>query len=280
MYSEKPLTVSVEQADDLVRIAKERGLANGVNFNYRNNAAVQEMRVRMERDNAGRCFLVHGHYLQDWLLYDTDFNWRMMPSDGGRSRALADIGSHWFDTVQVVTGQKVASVYARNFKAYPVRKRVNDGSESEYEVATEDGGMILFELENGVPGSVVVSQVSAGYKNSQYFSFDCSRYSMRWNQEQSDRVWIGSREGGLQEIFAAPGMVDGSINRYATLPAGHPVGWADAFANGFREFYASLSDGSYRNGKTTYADFADAAYIMRIVDACMRSNKNGKWEKV
>ena len=280
VYSEKPLAVTVGQADELTRLAHDKGLANGVNFNYRNNAAVQEMRVRMAGGDAGRCFLVHGHYLQDWLLHDTDFNWRLMSEEGGRSRALADIGSHWFDTVQVVTGRRVAAVYARNIQAYPVRKRACDGRETEYEVDTEDGGTILFELEDGTPGSVVVSQVSAGYKNSQYFSFDCRRYSMRWNQEQSDRLWIGSREGGLQQVFAAPDAVDASVSRYATLPAGHPVGWADAFTNGFREFYRSLDDGSYRNGKTTYADFADAAYIMRIVDACMRSNAGGRWEKV
>ncbi len=281
VYSEKPLAVTVAEGENLVRLAKEKGLAGGVNFNYRNNAMVQEMRARMAEGDAGRLFILHGHYIQDWLLYNTDFNWRVLSSEGGESRALADIGSHWFDTAQTVTGKKVAKVYARNFRAHDIRKKPEAPNvEVDFKVDTEDGGMILFELEDGTPGSLIVSQVSAGYKNSQYISVDCERYSMRWNQEQSDRLHIGSREEGVRQVFASPDAVDPSVSRYATLPSGHPVGWADAFTNGFREFYRSLAEGSYLTGKTTYASFADATYIMRIVDACMRSDKSGNWENV
>jgi len=280
VYSEKPLAISVEQGEELTRLAKAKALANGVNFNYRNNAMVQDMKARIRKDS-GRCLLVHGHYLQDWLLYDTDSNWRLSVKEGGSSRALADIGSHWFDTAQVVLGEKVTAVFAQNFIAHPVRKRKEGSLWVEYPVETEDGGMIFFETESGIRGSVLISQVSAGYKNQLFISVDCEKYSMRWNQEQSDRLLIGTRESGVTELFAAPDAVDEKASRYAALPSGHPVGWADAFTNGIREFYRSLFDGSYKNtNPPPYSDFENATYIMKIVEACMKSNRSGKWEKI
>jgi predicted dehydrogenase len=278
VYSEKPLAISVEQGKELTLLAQKKSLANGVNFNYRNNVLIQEMKVRMQKKDAGRCLLIHGHYLQDWLLYDTDSNWRLDAKEGGLSRALADIGSHWFDTVQVITGKKVAAVYAQNFIAHPVRKKTIEGKTVDYPVETEDGGMIFFEMEDGVRGSVLISQVSAGYKNQLFVSVDCEKYSMRWNQEQSDRLLIGTRESGVSELFASSDAVDEQVKRYATLPSGHPVGWADAFTNGIREFYRSIFDHSPDN--PSYSDFENGTDIMKIVDACLRSNQSGKWEKV
>jgi len=280
VYSEKPLAVTVGQGEELTKLAKEKELANGVNFNYRNNVMVQDMRARMENGDAGRCYLIHGCYIQDWLLYDTDSNWRLDSKEGGTSRALADIGSHWFDTAQVIAGKKIVSVYARNFITHPVRKKTIDGKLIEYPVDTEDGGMILFEMEDGTQGTTLISQVSAGYKNHLFISVDCEKYSMRWNQEQSDRLIIGDRENGEIQRFASADTVDNSISRYATLPTGHPVGWADAFTNGIREFYNSVFHGTYKNGNTTYSDFENGTYIMRIVEACLKSSKTGEWEKV
>jgi predicted dehydrogenase len=280
IYSEKPLAISVEEGEDLLLTAKRQQLAHGVNFNYRNNAMIQEMKVKMQNEDAGRCLLVHGHYLQDWLLYDTDGNWRLSTKEGGASRALADIGSHWFDTIQFITGKKVVAVYARNFIACPERKKMENGKQVSYPVETEDGGIIFFELEGGLRGSTVISQVSAGYKNNILFSVDCERYSMRWNQEQPDRLVIGTRESGVTEHFASPDGIAPEISRYATLPAGHPVGWADAFTNGIREYYRALIDRTYLTQPPVYSDFENAVYIMKIIDACLRSNKNNRWEKV
>lgn len=279
VYSEKPLAITVEQGEELTQLAKSKGLANGVNFNYRNNAMVQDMRVRMQKKDAGRCLLIHGHYIQDWLMYDTDFNWRLQTEDAGESRALADIGSHWFDTLQTITGKKVAAVYANIFTAHPIRKKTINGKTEDFKVKTEDGGLIMFRLEDGTLGSLVVSQVSAGYKNQLQISVDCENYSMRWNQEQSDRLIIGTRNKGLTEIYAAADAVDSSVSRYATLASGHPVGWADAFANGFREFYRSIFNGDYKTD-VTYSNFENATYIMKIVDACLKSSKSGSWVDV
>ena len=280
VYSEKPLAISVEEGEKLLKLAQSRKLAHGVNFNYRNNAMVQEMRVRMQKEDAGRCLLVHGHYLQDWLLYDSDNNWRVSTKEGGASRALADIGSHWFDTIQFITGRKVVAVYAQNFIAYPERKKKEKGQIVSFPVETEDGGIIMFEMEGGLRGSTIVSQVSAGYKNNIFFSVDCEKYSMRWNQEQSDRLFIGTRDAGITEYYASPDAVSPEISRYATLPPGHPVGWADAFTNGIREFYRSLTEKTYLTQAPVYSDFGNAVYIMKIIDACLQSNRSGKWEKI
>lgn len=278
VYSEKPLAITVEQGKALTTLAKSKGLANGVNFNYRNNAMVQEMLSRMLNKDAGRCFLIHGHYLQDWLLYDTDFNWRLETEAGGASRALADIGSHWFDTVQTITGKKVTDVYTQNFIVHPVRKKKIGDKAVDFKVETEDGGLILFKLEDGTQGSLIVSQVSAGYKNQLYVSVDCEKYSMRWNQEQSDRLIIGTREQGEIQYFASPDAVDEGKSRYAALPSGHPVGWADALTNGFREFYTSIFNNSFQN--PSYSDFESATYVMKIIEACIKSSNNNQWIKI
>lgn len=272
VYSEKPLAATIEEAETLTKLAKEKSLANGVNFNYRSNALVQEMRVRIANGNAGKPYLLHGQYIQDWLLYDTDTNWRVDIDKGGKSRALADIGSHWFDTVQVITGQKVKAIYARNFITHPRRQGK--------EVKTEDGSTILFEMEDGTPGSVVVSQVSAGYKNHNAISVDCAHYSMRWNQEQSDRLLIGSRENGVQHIYPASDSLDPSIAQYVTLPSGHPVGWQDAHTNGIRMFYQSIFDATYTNQQQPYSTFEDATYIMKIIEACMISSDEKRWVEI
>lgn len=279
VYSEKPLAITVEQGIELTELARNKGLANGVNFNYRNNAMVQDMRMRMKKNDAGKCFLIHGRYIQDWLLYETDFNWRLETKDGGSSRAIADIGSHWFDTVQTVTGRKVTSVYARNFISHPTRKKNVAGKQVDVTIETEDGSMILFEMEDGVKGTLLVSQVSAGYKNNLFISVDCEKYSMRWDQEQSDRLIIGARDKAQTHLYAAPDAVDAEASRYATLPSGHPMGWADAFTNGIREFYTSIFNKSYTQG-TTYSNFENATYVMKIVDACMKSDTSGLWEKI
>ncbi|MCD8072334.1 MAG: Gfo/Idh/MocA family oxidoreductase [Alistipes sp.] len=274
LYSEKPLAVTIPEGQELEGLAREKGVANGVNFNYRHNAAVQQMRHLFTSGQAGRPLLIHGRYIQDWLLYPQDFNWRVVAGEGGHSRALADIGSHWFDTVQAVTGKRITAVHADNFTVHPERG-------SGHRVDTEDGSIVVIKFDDGTVGNLVVSQVSAGYKNNFDISLDCQNYSLRWNQEQSDRLRIGTREDGVREIYAGEEFLGEDIKRYATIPSGHPVGWADAMTNAVREFYSSIRDGSYRCPENlSYSDFTNAVYIMRIVEACMESSRSGEWVEV
>lgn len=139
VYCEKPFTITIEQAEELLALAHEKGLANGVNYNYRHNAMVQEMRQRISSGDAGGIFFVHGCYLQDWLMYDTDYSWRLDSEIGGETRALADIGSHWFDLAQFATGSKIQAVYAQLITAMPTRRKPLGPVESF--VQSEGGGI-------------------------------------------------------------------------------------------------------------------------------------------
>lgn len=286
VYCEKPLANTAAEADELTALARERGVLCAVNFNYRHNAVVQEMRQRVAAGDWGRTFLLRGAYLQDWMMYDSDYNWRCIPQMGGASRTVADIGSHWFDTVQFITGKKIVRVYAKLMTVLPQRKKFTaqaatfqKQSGDSYELVdidTEDAAFLLVQLEDGVMGNLVLSQVSAGCKNGLTVSVDGSCYSMTWNQETPDRLFLGSRQQGTTCVQASADVLHGDARRYATLPAGHVVGWNDALCSALQSFYEELS------GKPNhrFARFADGAGIVHIVDACLTSNQTGQWVEV
>ena len=286
VYCEKPLANTAAETAELCALAKARGVLCAVNFNYRHNAIVQEMRERVASEDWGRTFLIHGAYIQDWMMYDSDYNWRCVPSLGGKSRTIADIGSHWFDTVQFITGQKIVRVYAKLMTVLPQRKKFttqaatfqkqSGGSYELVDIDTEDAAFVLVQLADGTMGNLVLSQVSAGYKNGLTVSVDGSRYAMIWNQETPDRLYIGSRESGSTCIQAAADALHGAAKAYATLPAGHVVGWNDALRNAIESFYAELR-GAANN---RFARFEDGDRIVRIVEACLASDASGQWVDV
>lgn len=287
VYSEKPLAVSVAQAEELTALARKNRVPNGVNFNYRSNAMVREVRARLRSGEPGKVLLVHGSYLQDWLMYEEDFNWRVDSKIGGASRAVADIGSHWFDTIQMVLDTRIEAVYAKLITVYGERRKpsaevgtfaesVGSGSES-VRVDTEDAGFIMMRFEGGVYGNLVLSQVSGGYKNAMGFSVDCANCSLRWEQETPDRIVVGDRRVGETTILSAVGGNTGDANAYTSLPGGHPVGWADALANNIGLFYRALREGTGMEAEQEYADFASATQIMRLIDACLESNGKDTW---
>lgn len=291
IYSEKPLGVSVEEAEELCRLIQNHPVPNGVNFNYRSNAAVREIRARLHRGETGRPLVVHGTYLQDWLMYETDFNWRLDSAKGGLSRAVADIGSHWFDTAQLILDQKITEVYAKLLTVYPTRKKpcseigtfakAQEGTKyNTVVVDTEDVGMILVKFENGTYGNIMLSQVSGGYKNGLTISIDCAKCSMRWRQQEADRIVIGDREQGETTVYVAAGNMTDDANVFATLPGGHPVGWADALRNNINLFYKAIQKNTYMEEKQEYATFSEATYIMKLVEACLESNQKDRWVHV
>lgn len=291
VYSEKPLVMDSSQGDELISILEGRNLLTAVNFNYRNNLMVQEMRERVVSDEFGRVLLVEGKYLQDWLMKETDYDWRMDVKIGGQSRALADIGSHLFDILQFVTGQEIVKVNAKLFKSFDTRKKfknvgtfnqVANDNELDYElvaIENEDGALVQVQFEDGVLGSLLVSQVSAGKKNDLEINISGENYALEWKQEQSDRLWIGNRFKGNEEIFADAKYVSKNVADFATLPNGHPVGWHDAFTNGIKSFYKDINEKNYSK-KHTFATFEDANRILKIIDACFMSDKEGQWVDV
>lgn len=287
VYCEKPLTLTAAEAEELVDLAEKKSVSGAVNFNYRSNVMVHEMKARIEKGKIGTPFMIYGEYLQDWLLYDTDYDWRMNPEMGGISRAVADIGSHCFDTMEYVLGRKIISVYARLINVYPVRKKGmnsgetfahrNSGDYLEVSVPSEDAAFIMVEFEKGIHGFINLSQVCAGMKNGMSICVSGSEGSLKWKQERADHLWAGHRDSGNEDIYAASQFLEKESRAFASLPAGHSVGWADAFCNGIRNFYDCLDKKKCNYG---YADLRDGLRVMKIIKACVISNKENRWVDV
>lgn len=286
IYCDKPFTLTSTESEELITLAFEKGVAAGVNFNYRNNVMVHEMHERIKNGNIGKVLMIHGEYLQDWLLYETDYDWRMDPKIGGKSRAIADIGSHCFDTIQYVIGKKIISVYAKLMTMYPVRKHMektdtfsgNNGKViDEIPIESEDAAFIMVKFEDGILGLFNISQVCAGKKNGLMINVSGSEASLEWKQENADKLFVGHRDVGNEDIYADAKYLTSYAKKYATLPNGHSVGWADAFRNGIASFYESVRNESYMEKEQVYATFDNAHRIMKIVEACLKSNEVGHW---
>jgi predicted dehydrogenase len=294
VLSEKPLTMTSAESADLVRLARARGVVTAVNFNYRGYPLVQQARGMVRRGDLGDLFLVHGHYLQDWLLYDTDYNWRLESRVSGASRAVADIGSHWCDLVQFVAGRKITRVFAHLFRAHGTRKKPRQAAETykgkelgapqDYEevpIDTEDGAFVLAELEGGLRGSLTVSQVSAGRKNRQWIEIDGSRSALAWNQEEPNLLWVGHRDRANEILMKDPALLDDDARRYAHYPGGHPEGYPDGPRNLFGNLYRYI-----RAGRTPGRDaadfptFEDGHAEVAIVEAVLRSHERQAWVDV
>ncbi|WP_175638375.1 Gfo/Idh/MocA family protein [Metabacillus schmidteae] len=293
VVSEKPLAMNSEESGELLALAQTKGVVHGVNFNYRQHASVQNLQAMITNGDLGKVNLVHGSYLQDWLLYETDFNWRLAPEVGGKSRAVADIGSHWCDTVQYVTGKKIVEVFADLATVIPVRKKATSGSntfsaasheEQDYEdvaINTEDYASVLVRFEDGSKGVFTVSQVSAGRKNRLSFEIDASKSSVFWNQEEPEKLWIGHRDKPNEILLADPSLFSAAAKSAIHHPGGHNEGWPDALKNMMQNFYTFIREGkSLKTDKPNFATFEDGHLSMCITDAILESHKQQKWVKV
>lgn len=291
VFSEKPLCLTSQEADELTSLAEQQGVTTAVGFVYRNFAMVQQAADMVRDQQIGRVFAVNGHYLQDWMLLETDYNWRVDPKVGGKSRTVADIGSHWCDTVQFVTGKKIKEVFADMSIVYPTRKAskqvesfVTVNADSSYElkpVETEDYASVLVRFEDGSKGSFTVSQVSAGHKNDLTFDISGSEKSLHWEQETPQYLKIGYRQQANQILCDDPSLVNPAVRAYNHFPGGHIEGWPDAFKNMMLAFYAFIAEGKDPQQDTAkFAMFKDGAQIVHIVDAIIESAQQGKWISV
>jgi predicted dehydrogenase len=292
VFSEKPLGMSSLETAKMLKLLEQNPRVTGaVNFNYRMNPLVQDMKNRVRNGDIGKVNLVHGSYLQDWLLYDTDYNWRVEPEISGPSRCVADIGSHWMDAVQTVTGSRITEVCADLLIAFPVRKKPKGQVEtfslnasSEYEekkVTTEDYGAILIKFDNGAHGVFYVSQISAGRKCWFNFEIDGSKSSFYWNQETADHMWQGSRDGYNSQIMRNPNLMTSESRQYSYLAAGHPEGWNDALKNNVYALYKFIAEGKdARKDKPDFATFEDGHYILKLTEAILESSRDKKWVTV
>ena len=268
VFCEKPFTLFTHESAELVELAKRLNLVGGVSFNYRHNAMVEEMKERVTNGSIGKTWYIAAEYLQDWLLFNTDYNWRVASEYGGNTRAISDIGSHCFDTIQYLMGEKIVSVLARRSTLHP--ERINNGKPAVVE--NEDAAIIQARFQSGVEALIRVSQVTSGRKNDFRILVEGTKQSLEWHQEKPDRLKIGNRDEGNIEIFADAKYLTGNAKSKIALPNGHAVGWADAFANSISAFYAAL-----RHETSSYTTFEDARHIMKITDACVKSDQQNAW---
>ena len=286
---EKPLTTSAGDARDLVALAAASGLRAGLCHNLRYYPMVQNIRGLCQSGELGEILVVQGTYSQDWLLYDTDWNWRVNSPQNGPSRCMADIGSHWFDMAEHVTGLRVTSLCADLQTFHPTRKRPKAAVETfagkllrptDYEevpIDTEDFGAVLFRMGTRTRGAMTASQVSAGRKNRLSIEIYGSQASAAWDQERPDELWMGRRNAPNQVLIKDPSLLDSHVRSFADLPGGHSEGYDDTFKQVFRRFYASLDNPA---GVPEYPQFADGLRQMRILEAEMESSRTRAWVEV
>jgi predicted dehydrogenase len=280
---EKPLALDASGAERLTAAAKSAGTVAAVPFVYRYYATVREARARVDTGEIGDIRLIHGGYLQDWLLTPEDANWRVHEEFGGASRAFADIGSHWCDLVEFVTGHRITHVTAELLIAVPERfvrehqdafSRGSSGGEKK-SVTTEDAAIVTLRTDRGAIGSVVVSQISAGRKNQLRFEIDGSQATLAFDQENPESLWIGQQDRATL-LPRAPELLSKAAAPYATLPAGHPLGYHDCFDSFVKDTYEAI-----RNGVPDgLPDFAAGLRTTRITDAVLRSGRSGQTVEV
>jgi predicted dehydrogenase len=261
---EKPLAISVAEAETLVDAAQVAGVVAAVPYVYRFYSVVREMRRRVEAGGPERVQLVHGSYLQDWLAGDGATNWRVNPTLGGPTRAFGDIGVHWFDLIEFITGQRVASLVANTVQAF--------GSRAGEPVATEDAVTVMFTLEGGANGSTVISQISRGRKNRLMVSIDRDSDSLEFNQEHPNELWEGTQDGS--SLFARGSAALTGALPYSFLPPGHPQGYQDAFNAFVSDVYQSVTTGELVAGLPTFTDGLRGAVLS---EAVLESARQSNW---
>jgi predicted dehydrogenase len=280
---EKPLASTVAEAVEMAALAADKKLANCTLYNIRAYPQVQNMRRMRESGDFGDIHVVHGTYSQDWLLYDTDWNWRI---ESGTSRTFADIGTHWCDLVEHVTGLRITSLCADLQTFHKMRKKPRESIETfagkvlrpvafdEVPIATEDFVAMTFRMGETTRGAVTVSQIATGRKNRLFVEVNGSKASAAWNAEQPDELWIGHRNTPNEIIIKDPTLARGDAAEYADLPGGHSEGYDDTFKQVFRRFYRTVID---RDAAVEYPTFEDGIRQMRILDAVLESSKKHAW---
>ncbi len=287
---EKPLALNSADTSDLVERAAMSGLVNAVCFNIRFYPLNHQMAAMVREGQIGSPTYITGSYLQDWLLLETDWNWRLVPEEAGSLRAVADIGSHWLDLARFITGKRVTEVMADLHTFVPVRRHpvgpvetfAGAGDEDELieeEMASDDGAGILLRFEDGTRGLVAISQTSAGRKNSVSIEVDGSDSALSWHSEDPDKLWIGHR-GRPNEILQR----DASINhpdaaRITGYPGGHVEGYPDTFRALFGEVYKDILAGA-PSVNPTYPTFIDGHDVMLVTEAVARSSQEQRWVTV
>lgn len=289
VISEKPLAMTTAESKQLVKLAAKSGVINAINFNYRYYPLVQEAKSMVESGKLGDVFHANGSYTQDWLYLPTDWNWRLVPGLSGKSRAVADVGSHWCDCIQFISGLQIKRVLADLRTIHKTRMKPKKEVEtysgkmltpSDYEpvkINTEDYANVIFEFTNGASGSFSVSQCFAGRKNRLFYELSGSKCSVVWDQERPNEMWIGYREKPNELLMKDPSLLSARARAYAHYPGGHPEAYPDGLKNFMLRVYSHIA------GVTKEVDFStfqDGHNELAICEAVLASAAGSKWATV
>jgi predicted dehydrogenase len=294
VVSDKPLAMTAAEAKKLLDAANKAGIVHAVTFNYRGNPLVQQARLAIARGDIGKPHFLVGYYLQDWLLKDTDYSWRLEPDKGGASSALGDIGSHWCDLAQHISGLRIVEVLGDITTVIPKRKKPRGSREAFaagganeqvdlVDIKVEDLASVLLKFDNGAKGCFSVGQVCAGHKNDLILEISGAKSSLRWRQEHQNELWLGHRDKPNEILQKDPSLIDSEVRGYAHLPGGHQESWTDAFANLMRDIYGFIAAGKKPSDPhpPAFATFEDGYRANCIVEAILESAKQGSvWKKV
>jgi predicted dehydrogenase len=287
---EKPLTKTLAEARKLAAYAKQHEIVTGVNFNCRWYPQLLQAKSMVQSGDVGQIYTIHGGYLQDWLLYDTDYSWRLEPELSGESRTFADIGSHWIDLVEYVTGLRVVELMADFETFHKTRrkplKRVETFSgmalrPEDYEekpIRTEDYCTVLFRFDNGAHGVCTVTQMVAGRKNQLLLSIAGSKCSLHWDSEDSNELWVGRRDTFNQKVAKDPSILSPLARAAVGYPGGHVEGFPDTFKQNFKAIYAAIEAGDTQ--RHDFATFEDGLREMELCEAVVSSARKNRWVKV
>jgi predicted dehydrogenase len=291
VLSEKPLSLTSKESAELVRLADRHKTLTAIDFCYRYYPVVQEAAARVRRGDLGEVRAFMGHFLQDWLFYDSDYSWRLDPSVAGAANVIADLGSHFCDLVQFVTGRKIVEVMAELHTCIPRRKKPKAGVLAfstqvggEYEavdIKLDDYASLFLRLDNGARGNFTTCQVAAGRKVDLELQVFGTKESYAWSHVHPNALWVGHREKGNEVFYESSQLQAEDTRKYAALPTGHPMGYHDAVYNLFRDYYEALA--AKREGKpftVRFPDFHTGHEAMCVLGAAVESHKAGRWVKV
>ena len=292
VISDKPLSDRAEHSRVLWEAARRSGVAHVVTFNYRGNPLVQEARAMVSRGELGPLCYIHGQYLQDWLADERVYSWRLDPARGGASSALRDIGSHWCDLAEHVTGLRIESVLADLGTVVAQRQMSRTGggtfsraraqSRRRVRIKSEDLATVLLRFHGGAKGCVAIGQVLPGHKNDLQLEVCGRKASVRWLQERQNELWIGRFGEPSLTVGKDPSLLSPQAARYAHLPAGHQEAWADAFRNVIADAYQWIREGARPKARpAALPTFADGYRSDLLVEAMLSSHAaGGVWRKV
>ena len=290
VISDKPLALNAAESSELVEAAAKAGVVNAVTFNYRGNPLVQEMRARIAAGELGALTFVHGQYLRDWMADDHVYSWRSDPAKGGASSALADVGSHWCDLAEYVTGARIVSVladvttvigtrYTTGQSAKAFAEKTDAGELKPVQVTGEDLATVLLRFSNGARGCFSVGQVLPGHKNDLQIEINGRSGSVRWLQERQNELWLGYNDRANAVLAKDPALLRPEARAYAHLPGGHQEGWADAFRNSIADIYSQILErrgvGAATQTSSTVCTFAEAAHVVEVIEAMLASAAAG-----